>query len=282
MNQEHSVKFFNNKNVLLVALFCVIILLSIYSAFTLSQRILQPDQIPILTDHESNNLLTIPVSPCPPPDQYGYVQIKSVFPNAVSTVNVSQCSFSIEKDKNDGTVFIRTTSSGVNQIDISRNGKVVSSLTCGDRFSDDEVAYDCGEDDVVYFQDITNDGYIDMMIKTMCGAYQCVFDYYIYDVETNTYRKSDVLTNLVEPYFDSNNNTITTYAKGRGIGDIFTKDKYILQSGATYRLVESCSQEVLDYRSSYSDYEYICLIWDGSKMSTSSVKRIPYSEIFAD
>ncbi len=196
-----------------------------------------------------------------------------------SGVSTTSCSFSIEGNAKDAVLTLHPE-----KIVVTKDGKEVASLACGDMFEDDATgSFDCMvKDQRVSFQDITRDGYRDMELKTMCGAYQCGYTYYIFNSDIGAYEKSDTLSDLVSPYFDPASHTIVSSAKGRGLGDIFTITTHALQPDGTYLLTDSCSQDVLDFGNPESDYIYVCMKWDGAKMSTTSSEIVPHEEVFGD
>lgn len=186
------------------------------------------------------------------------------------------CIFSILEGTSDATLKVSSTS-----IRILRNEEDVIALSC---FSAAEYYwYECDfGTEAINLLDVTNDGYTDIRLKNECGAYQCAYTYFIFDVPTNQYVLSDVLRGVIEPSFDPLTHTIYTYAKGRGLGDMFMHSEYALADSGQYELIETCSQDMVDWDTEQSDYLYVCRELKDGTFATSSQEIIPYAEVWGE
>ena len=79
--------------------------------------------------------------------------------------------------------------------------------------------------------DINYDGYLDMKVQTPSGAYNFYYDYYAYNPKTHSFDETPLLSSIVNPGEDLVHKTITSYNKGRGLGDMFNSETYQFKNG---------------------------------------------------
>jgi hypothetical protein len=102
-----------------------------------------------------------------------------------------------------------------------------------------------GHADAVSFKDINYDGVADLQVHTDEAAYNTYYRYYMYDIKNKTYILYPELANLASPFFDQKDKTITTFEKGRGMGDLYTKRVLSFENG-TYVVTEIDQQSGID------------------------------------
>lgn len=93
----------------------------------------------------------------------------------------------------------------------------------------------------VVLQDVTYDGYQDLVLSPHTGAYQRGYWFYPYNPQAHTFSQ-DALFVGTEAYVDTDERTIQTFSKGRGLGDIYTASIYHFENGR-YELVWEQTQE---------------------------------------
>jgi hypothetical protein len=99
-------------------------------------------------------------------------------------------------------------------------------------------------------EDVTFDGIPDVRVYEMGGAYQSSFRYYTLSTTTNTLKPVGGLPSLIDPDFDDGKKMITSFSKGRGLGDIYTLSQYSW-NGAMYVLTREESQDENEDGESY-------------------------------
>lgn len=186
------------------------------------------------------------------------------------------CIFSIESGIADATLKVSSTS-----IEVLKNEQSIIVFNCGS--ADEYYWYECDFGaEAISLLDVTNDGYADIRLKNECGAYQCAYTYYIFDVPSNQYVRATALSGVIEPSFDPLIHTIYSHAKARGIGDMFVNSKYTLDDSGQYQLIETCSQDMIDWGTEQSDYLYVCQEFRDGVLATSTQETIPYVEVWGE
>ena len=100
-------------------------------------------------------------------------------------------------------------------------------------------------DNVIYFVDVNFDGYKDIVLRSNSGMYNFIYNIYTYHSETMTFDKTPFMSNLVNPQFDFDAETITTHNLGRASGDIYTDETWHFENGK-YVLVNTISKDSSD------------------------------------
>lgn len=129
------------------------------------------------------------------------------------------------------------------------------------------------------FGDLNGDGYLDMMVKTWTGAYNEGFDYWIYNKEARSYTKKGSLLGLVNAEFDPSAKTITSYDKGRGMGDLYTKKVFGLDNGA-YVLTEEVTQDFVQGKN--DQYQRVTTLYKNGKIVSTDTKYFTGGELEKD
>ncbi len=139
---------------------------------------------------------------------------------------------------------------------VTNGGKTILALHTGDPFADDasdtvDFILDGGSSGpflnnfgVFSLHDVTFDGYKDIEALESAGAYNFTYSYYAFNPKTGVFDPTPIVT-AVNGGFDPAARTITSFDKGRGIGDIYESDTYHFQNGR-YVLVERDIQDVRD------------------------------------
>ncbi len=191
----------------------------------------------------------------------------------------SSCVFSIKKGANEGLVKYQSGT-----LRVYSAGEELFSMECTEELAFDGTdSFECDPRHYfIYFEDVTNDGFIDIQMQTYCGAYQCSYNYYIFDPERNAFEKSDVLSNLIYPEFDPATKTIDSHSKWRGIGDEYSAETYTLQTDHSYIKTDICEQYQIDSEDFESDYLYVCKKWNGREFATTAKEIIPREDILPE
>ena len=252
----------------LYALVLVIVMMLVVITLMLSKKAIAPSESLDMADSTSSanqSSTTAEISDC-------YLSDNEV------VTKQTKCVFSIQENTKDGELEV--TPQG---IILTRKDKEVLSLGCDSEsgFEDMSEQRDCSLiEGQLTFEDVTKDGYTDVKLKTSCGAYQCAYAYYLYDKQSDSYKKSEILTDVMEPTFQSETATIETYSKGRGIGDIFITETFSLQSDGAFLLTESCLQDMVSFGDPETDYVYVCKKWNGVIMATTSQEILTNKEVW--
>jgi hypothetical protein len=97
----------------------------------------------------------------------------------------------------------------------------------------------------VTFQDFTYDGYQDIALLIYAGAYNYTTAYFAYDPAKGTYA-SEQLLEAVNAGVDTDAREISSFSKGRGLGDIYTARRYHFEDGAYVLVYEEVQSMVSD------------------------------------
>lgn len=177
---------------------------------------------------------------------------------------------------------------GKQYISLERGDKKVMQLALTDGSAGDESAatsslYETGMIDRSFgslsFGDLNGDGYQDMMVKTWTGAYNEGFDYWIYNKEARSHTKKGSLLGLVNAEFDPSAKTVTSYDKGRGMGDLYTKKVFGLDNGA-YVLTEEVSQDFVQGKN--DQYKRVTTLYKNGKILSTDTKYFTGGELEKD
>jgi hypothetical protein len=103
--------------------------------------------------------------------------------------------------------------------------------------------------------DINFDGYEDVMITQQAGAYNESTSLYVYDQKTDTFGPyltfpSNTETGLASVQFDSQKRKLTSFFKGRGVGDIYNLETYTFISGK-WQLLSVENRDIIRSDSQY-------------------------------
>ena len=181
----------------------------------------------------------------------------------------------ISEDKNNFIVEISTTG-GLTII--QKNRTIFYKDMVFEVDNKNNVLFDPFPSTSIYFEDATHDGYPDLRIENGCGAYQCSYSFYAYKPELNKYDNEEIISGLGN-YFIGEDKTITFHTKGRGFGDIFTTEKYQFQQGK-YVLIETSTQDILDFNASCPNYIYSKQELKDGKMVTTETKNLTYKDVW--
>jgi len=97
----------------------------------------------------------------------------------------------------------------------------------------------------VLFDDINYDGFKDISMEILQGAYNYEFDFYVYDKDDFKYKPEENLHGLINPYFNMDTGTITEFGKGRAYGDIYSENIYKSQEDSSYKKIKNCERGFL-------------------------------------
>ena len=93
-------------------------------------------------------------------------------------------------------------------------------------------------------QDVTYDGYDDLVLLSYSGPYNFAYKYFAYHPETGTFGNEPLLE-AVNPSVDANEQTIIEFNKSRGMGDEYIANLFKYMEGK-YVLLESIQQNQID------------------------------------
>lgn len=150
----------------------------------------------------------------------------------------------------DVTILASTTNNNTGELHISRNGKDIFVIDGESGIGGEFISYfdrvnlslEPGSFD---FEDVTFDGYKDLVIETGRGAYNFSHSYFAYNPKTKTFDLEAVVDDVTNESFDPVKKQIYSHFKGRGVGDIFTDEIYEFRNGK-YVLIEDFNQETVD------------------------------------
>jgi hypothetical protein len=94
----------------------------------------------------------------------------------------------------------------------------------------------------IEFVDINYDGYSDLKVLSLMGAYNASYDYYVYDPTKKTFIPTPILSDVVNASEDGVKKTVSSFSKGRGIGDLYIAKVYQFLDGK-YLFVREESQD---------------------------------------
>ena len=120
---------------------------------------------------------------------------------------------------------------------IGRDGQITF------RVASDETGERLAWAEGIYLQDVTYDGYADLIFLNVAGAYNSSYDFYAYNPKTQTFDHERLLT-ATNYSFNDVARTITSYYKGRGVGDIYTAETYLFENGK-YGLIKTVVQDIV-------------------------------------
>lgn len=172
----------------------------------------------IISNHQQETVLPIFCSVLISPDE-GMV---GVLVNESGNMTVTRDSTKLISLKNDN-----------GDDDASPNELIISSRWMGDN----TLLFDAFK-----FIDINFDGNLDLQIVDWRGAYNMGYSYYVYNPKTKIFDTTPLLTDVVNAGFDEVSKIITSYSKGRGVGDIFVEETYHFENGK-YILVKEVKQD---------------------------------------
>lgn len=133
----------------------------------------------------------------------------------------------------------------------------------------------------IAFEDVNFDGHPDLNVRIWTAAYQSGYDFYLYDPATDSFGPLPLLKGLgfdaTEAQFIPEYRQITTYAKGRGVGDLYVANTYGFKDGA-YILVERVSQ---DYIATTERYIYREEVLRNGRMLVTREEVLTREEIAA-
>ncbi len=131
----------------------------------------------------------------------------------------------------------------------------------------------------IVLQDVTYDGYLDIVLSPYVGAYQRGYDYFPYDPERGFFKGESLLT-ATSAFVDTEARTIESYAKGRGIGDIYTNEVFHYEDGA-YVLIREVKQDeanILDENGDVLEVRYLYTVRERKGGEMIDVERKYYLE----
>ncbi len=133
----------------------------------------------------------------------------------------------------------------------------------------------------ITFEDVTFDGYKDIVLLYSAGAYNFTYLYFAYDPYTESF-ESKPLLEATNPDFDREAKTITSYTKGRGIGDIFVTTTYAYEDGAYFPMREISQDFLGEWDTEKPSYAYIVRERQGGEMVEIERKELSYEEVWGD
>jgi hypothetical protein len=98
--------------------------------------------------------------------------------------------------------------------------------------------------DAMQIQDVTYDGYGDLVLLSYSGAYNFTYVYFAYNPVTHMFEQEPLLE-VTNPSVDEQEQTIMEYAKMRGVGDTYISNLFKFMSGK-YVLIETIEQQMVD------------------------------------
>ena len=136
-------------------------------------------------------------------------------------------------------------------LNISRNNQEIFSL--GGDVSENGVELVSGYGDQprtlrpgsLHFEDVTFDGYKDLIVLVSAGAYNFTDDIYAYNPTTKTFDPESILS-VTNESFHPEIRQVVSHFKGRGIGDIYTEETYEFRD-KKYVLIKSVSQDIISF-----------------------------------
>jgi len=137
---------------------------------------------------------------------------------------------------------------------VKREGKTIFSATRSDTMWPEFVTYTGPflNPNGFSLEDINYDGYEDIVLESGSGAYNFNYLYFLYDPKTHSFGDTPTLE-ATNPAVDKEARTITSFSKGRGLGDYYTEETYQLENG-TYVLVERVTQDIENWDDPDSGY----------------------------
>ena len=184
----------------------------------------------------------------------------------------------------DITVIGESTDVSSGVMRITRNGQEIFVLGTTEKNMVDLLTYvnQPGDQSVRYgtfqLKDVTYDGYNDLVVLFSSGAYNFTDSYYAYDPGSHTFKEEPILT-LTNGNVDLEAKTARSFYKGRGIGDIYTRQYYEFRDGK-YVLVMTVSQDMEDWKNEKSDYVRVTAELKNGKMVETERKNFTQDEIW--
>jgi hypothetical protein len=184
--------------------------------------------------------------------------------------------------------FTATAKGGFNfgEIHISRNGKTIYSLGGTEKGSEGIIVLWPGETTPhirfgsFILKDVTFDGFSDIAVLTSPGAYNFGTTYYAYNPGAHTF-DSEPLLDVINEKINLEDRTITSFYKGRGLGDLYTTETYKFDNGK-YILVKSVTQDSIDFGNLEKGYTRITLELRSGKMVETKREYVSYEEVWGD
>jgi len=131
-------------------------------------------------------------------------------------------------------------------------------------------------------QDITFDGYADLQIMTVAGAYNFGYDFYAYNPQTRTFGPKPLLKDMVNPTIDIEQKQILYFSRGRGLSDTFFAGTYQFINGI-YILVETVEQNMIgDYDDEDGLYERITSKLRNGEMVVIKKETLTAKEVWGE
>ncbi|MDB5259885.1 MAG: hypothetical protein JWN37_116 [Candidatus Nomurabacteria bacterium] len=128
------------------------------------------------------------------------------------------------------------------------------------------------------FNDINFDGILDLEVLSSSGAYNMRMDYYVYNPKTKAFVLA--LPGIINPSFDKDARTITSFDKWRGLGDLYSSEVYHYENGE-YVLAKEITQDFdpSDRNNEQPGYLYTEKERIRGKMATTTIKHLTYKEV---
>lgn len=198
------------------------------------------------------------------------------FPPEESNMNVSVAL--------DGSMHItRGKETLISLVDSSTAGdNAVLVIDARDHYSDDASGTPVlMKSEPFYFEDINFDGIPDLVVRSWSGAYNEGYDYYLYSTSTHSFEQKPLLKDMINSDFDTANKSISTFNKGRGLGDIYIAQTYTW-NGATYVLTAETDQDFIDENDEDKGYLYTEQTLKNGKMVTTVKKTLTKDEVLGN
>lgn len=131
------------------------------------------------------------------------------------------------------------------------------------------------------FQDVTFDGYKDLVVQTGAGAYNITYNYYAYNPETHTFEAAPLVT-AVNPEFYPENKTIVSYNKYRGVGDMYEDETYEFQNGKYVLIHREVQEGIYDDEGNITSYKLTIEDLKNGKLTVTSREMLDPEEVDPD
>lgn len=163
---------------------------------------------------------------------------------------------------------------------VTRGSALLAAITDAELLRYDDTEMQLLAPNTFSFQDITFDGRADLIVRMSTGAYNFTDAYYAYDPAAHAFN-SQALLETTNGTIDPVARTIQSYARGRGIGDIYVMEDYRFENNAYVKF----RVEVQDFYSTTDESEgyvrTISELRDGSLREVSTT-RLTTQEVFSD
>lgn len=132
--------------------------------------------------------------------------------------------------------------------------------------------------EAVSFEDVTFDGFRDLVVRSSAGAYNFTYAYYAYNPAAKNFDPEPILE-ATNPTVDLASKTIESFSKGRGFADIYFLEIYRFEDGK-YILIKSESQDIIgDFNAIPAIYERVISERREGKMIEVERKQLSEEDI---